>query len=106
MEFLRSPSIDTVFVEFSHRGLPLCVAVIDMLATSLSSVYTFFDPEQSRRSLGTYAVLWTIQWARQLGLPHVYLGYWIRNCRKMAYKRQFQPLQGLRNGLWQVLDAS
>jgi arginine-tRNA-protein transferase len=106
MEFLHSPSIETVFVEFSRHGLPLCVAVIDVLATGLSSVYTFFEPEQSRRSLGTYAVLWTIDWARQLGLAHVYLGYWIKDCRKMDYKRQFQPLQGLQNGTWQWLENS
>jgi arginine-tRNA-protein transferase len=51
-------------------------------------------------------VLWTIDWARQLGLAHVYLGYWIKDCRKMDYKRQFQPLQGLQNGTWQWLENS
>jgi arginyl-tRNA--protein-N-Asp/Glu arginylyltransferase len=67
----------------------------------LSAIYTFSDPAAEPRSLGRYAVLWQIQHTRERGLPYVYLGYWIRNCRKMAYKADFQPLEVLVSNQWQ-----
>lgn len=71
----------------------LAVAVIDQMPNGLSAVYTFYDPDFPKRSLGTNAVLWQVEMARALGLPHVYLGYWIRECPKMAYKTGFRPLE-------------
>jgi arginyl-tRNA--protein-N-Asp/Glu arginylyltransferase len=79
------------------------VSVIDQIEDGLSAVYTFFDPEREKASLGTYGVLWQIDLARRLELPYVYLGYWIGATHKMAYKTQYQPLEGLINGHWRPL---
>lgn len=68
-------------------------------------MYTFFDPDDKRRSLGRYAILWQIQESLRLGLPYLYLGYWIKECQKMNYKTQYQPLEGFINEQWQPLPA-
>jgi arginine-tRNA-protein transferase len=79
------------------------VALIDRLADGLSSVYAFFEPEMRGASFGTYNVLWQIQRCATLGLPYLYLGYWIAESRKMAYKATFRPVEGLRDGVWERL---
>ena len=66
----------------------------------LAAIYTFYDPGLDKRSLGTFAVLLQISHAKKLGLPYVYLGYWIDGCRKMSYKTRFKPLEMLSNGRW------
>lgn len=92
-------------LEFRLDGRLLAVAAVDFLGHGLSAIYTFFDPspEFDRRSLGTYAVLKLVSLAARQGLPHVYLGYWIRECRKMNYKRDFQPLEYLDGRHWRRL---
>jgi len=100
LEFLTCAWSDTRFYEFRLDQQLLAVAVVDHLEEALSAVYTFYAPEQSNRSLGTYAVLWEIELAQRLGLPWLYLGYWIKDCPKMAYKGHFRPLQIWRDGQW------
>ena len=100
LEFLRSGWSDTEFYEFRAGQALLAVAVVDRLPQGLSAVYTFFDPQESRRSLGSYAILWEIEAARREGLPWLYLGYWVQDCRKMSYKGDYRPLQAYRDGRW------
>lgn len=102
--FLVSRGIDTRFIEFRAAGRCVAVAVVDVLEGALSAVYTFFDPDHGPRSLGTHAVLWEIETARQLGCQWLYLGYWIEECRKMRYKDQYRPCEVYRDGSWQRLE--
>lgn len=91
------------FYEFRLQGQLLAVAVTDMLPSGLSAVYTFYDPEHEHRSLGRYAILWQIAETASLGLHYLYLGYWIKNCRKMSYKTQYRPIELFVNQRWTVL---
>ncbi len=104
-QFLLSSNVDSVMVEFREGDTLVMVSVVDQIEDGLSAVYTFFDPAYEKLSLGVYGVLWQIELARRLDLPYLYLGYWIGESRKMAYKKQYPPLEGLVDGRWQVLDA-
>ena len=91
-------------VEFRDvEGRLIAVMLMDRMEDSLSAVYSFFDNNEVRRSLGTYMILWMVRLAESLGLPYVYLGYWIAGSDKMAYKARFTPLEVLRKGCWTVL---
>lgn len=103
--FLLQSNVRSNLVEFREKGQLRMVSIIDRLEDGISSVYTFFEPDLAGASLGTYNVLWQIALCRQLGLPHLYLGYWIGESRKMAYKVNFRPIEGLVGGSWQRLDA-
>jgi len=104
VNFLMGRQVETVFYEMRRGDELLAVAVVDQLPDGLSAVYTFFDPREHRRSLGTFAILWQVEHARRAGLPWVYLGYWIAESRKMAYKASFQPLEAYRHGRWNDLE--
>jgi len=103
LHFLSSSWCDTWFVEFFIADKLASIAVVDVLDHALSAVYTFFDPHFEEYSPGTFAVLWQIEQARQLKLDYVYLGFWIKDCRKMRYKIQYQPLSGLIDQKWQAI---
>lgn len=102
--FLGSRHIHTVFHEIRLNQKLLGVAVTDILPDGLSAVYTFFDPDEKRRALGVYALLWQIGLARETQLPWLYLGYWIKECQKMAYKDHYRPLEAFLNGRWVGLE--
>ncbi len=103
ISFLASDWCNTLFVEFSINGELAAIAIVDLLDNALSAVYTFFEPELSSYSLGTYAVLWQIEHAKEMDLEFVYMGFWIKNCQKMSYKTQYQPIQGFINNEWKII---
>ena len=104
---VESSDVDTRLAEFRDpEGRLLAVCLVDWLADGPSAVYSFFEPGESRRSLGTYVILWLIGAAARSNARHVYLGYWIQSSRKMAYKTRFRPLEGLIAGNWQPLSVS
>lgn len=99
-EFLLASWSATRFLEFRHEGRLVAVAVTDEMEDGLSALYTFFDPDLPRRSLGVYAVLWQLQAVHRAGLPYLYLGYWIRESQKMRYKADYRPLEMLLGRRW------
>ncbi len=107
--------VDTILIEYRKRGPdtaitgkgegPLvAVALTDVIADGLSMVYSFFDSESGFNSLGTYMILDHIRMARQRGLPHVYMGYWVSGSRKMDYKTRFRPQEHLGMNGWTRQD--
>lgn len=98
--FLLSSGVDSSLAEFRVDGQVVMVSLFDRLLDGLSAVYAFFDPDLVPRSLGVYNVLTLVDLARDMGLPYVYLGYWIKDSAKMAYKSDYQPLEIFRYGIW------
>lgn len=97
--------IDTFIVEFRDAEGELRAACLtDRMSDGLSAVYSFFDPDLSGQSLGTYMVLWMVEAARHQDLPYVYLGYWIAESRKMSYKTRFRPLEAFGAEGWRGLE--
>ena len=103
--FLYTPWSPTRFLELRLGERLLAVAVTDFAPNGLSAVYTFYDPQESARGLGTCAILRQIELARDHGLPHVYLGFWIEHHPKMDYKARFKPLELLGADGWQALTT-
>jgi arginine-tRNA-protein transferase len=105
--------VDTFLVEYRKRSLdpmtpvdPLVGACLsDVLDDGVSMIYSFYDPEAADRSLGTYMIMAHVEWARKLGLPYVYLGYWISGSDKMAYKAKFQPLEMYADDTWRKMKV-
>ena len=102
--FLICDWTDTLFFEYRLNRILIAVAVCDVTDSGLSAVYTFFDPDHAPRSLGHYAILTQIHETRARDLDYLYLGYWIRDCAKMSYKRRYRPLEAYLNDQWLLLD--
>lgn len=104
---VEETSVRTHIVEYRYtapgadRGDLAAAALVDVLGNGLSLVYSFFDPNADKRSLGAYTILDHIQQARAAGFSHVYLGYWIPGSDKMGYKSDFSPMEILVGGSWQ-----
>lgn len=106
---VEETAVRTHLVEYRYsagpaRGELAACALIDVLGDGLSMVYSFFDPEAAKRSLGIYTILDHIQQARAAGFAHVYLGYWIPGSEKMDYKASFRPLELLLGGEWRPYE--
>ena len=101
--FLLQSRVDTRLVEFRDNGQLVMVSIVDDLPDGLSSVYTFFEPDRRNASFGTFNVIWQIESCRALRLPYLYLGYWIKESPKMAYKSRFVPIEGFIGGEWRRL---
>jgi arginine-tRNA-protein transferase len=102
-EYRQKPAVaplDTPPASWPLKAVALC----DQLSDGISMVYSFYEPEETSRSLGTYMILEHIEHARRLGLPYVYLGYWIKGSRKMSYKTRFQPQELLTARGWVRAD--
>ncbi len=102
-DFIGSIWENSSVMEFRLDNKLLAASVIDWLENGISAIYTYFCPEHSRRSLGSYAILEQVELAKQRQLPYVYLGYWIKNCRKMSYKIDFKPLEIRSGGRWMLV---
>ena len=93
--------VRTAIAEFRDAaGRLRAASLIDLLDDGLSAVYSFYDPQQERRSLGTWSILWLVEECRRRARPYVYLGYWIADSPKMAYKARFTGLERLVPGGW------
>jgi leucyl-tRNA---protein transferase len=101
LAMLADPRFPTEQWTYCIGDVPVAVGYVDALPVGLSAVYFFYDPDQRHRGLGTFNVLSIVAAARERGLPHVYLGYYVRGCRSMEYKTAFQPSEVFAAGTWQ-----
>ena len=104
--FLAQSNVETVLVEFRENDVLKMVSVVDCVRDGLSAVYTFYDCSDPGASYGTYSILWLVEWCRRIQRPYLFLGYWIAESRKMAYKQDFKPLEALLDGEWRLLEKN
>ncbi|WP_135077830.1 arginyltransferase [Terasakiella sp. SH-1] len=102
---IEETPIKTSLVEFREEGTLVSALLMDHLDDGLSAVYSFFDDAKKYRGMGNYMVLWAIRQAVVQNLPYVYLGYLIKDCRKMSYKGRYSPLEGCVDGQWVLLNT-
>lgn len=100
-QFLCQSNVESLMIEFKDANNQVkIVSVVDIVKDGVSAVYTFYDATAAKASYGTYSIMWLAVWTKSLNLPYLYLGYWIKDSQKMAYKQQFKPQQKLIDGEW------
>lgn len=118
LQFLCQSNVESLMIEFRDTRQQLkIVCVVDIIRDGVSAVYTFYDATEQteinsinneastkRTSYGTYAIMWLAEWTKTLHLPYLYLGYWIQNSEKMAYKQAFKPQEKLIDGEWVITN--
>jgi leucyl-tRNA---protein transferase len=101
LQFLCMSNVESLMIEFRDTANQVkIVSVVDIVSDGVSAVYTFYDALETKTSFGTYSIMWLAEWTKSLGLPYLYLGYWIEESQKMAYKQQFKPQHKLIDGEW------
>ena len=103
-EFLCAKWPGVFYLSYYHGNRLLAVSVCDRFDHGYSAVYTFFDPDEKKRSLGVFSILNQIARAQLEGLDYLYLGYWIKDCAKMRYKTDYRPLDLLINNKWKRVN--
>jgi arginine-tRNA-protein transferase len=104
ISFIKSRFSKSRFLCFYAEDRLIGISVVDQFDGGISAVYTFFDPEESKRSLGTFAIMYMLKLAKLREISFVYLGYWIEKSSKMSYKSKFRPLQGYIDKRWLTLE--
>jgi leucyl-tRNA---protein transferase len=100
-QFLCQSNVESLMIEFRDADNQLkIVSVVDIVDDGVSAVYTFYDTSEIKSSFGTYSIMWQTEWTKSLGLPYLYLGYWIADSQKMSYKQAFTPQEKLIDGDW------
>ena len=103
---IEDTPVETMLVEFRNaRGVLVGACLTDRMENGLSAVYSFYDPDNTERSIGNFMILWLIEKARELDLPYVYLGFWIKDCTKMSYKSRFSPMEIKKPEGWELLGG-
>ena len=97
--------VDSRLTEFRDAGKLVAVCLADRLGDGLSAVYSFFEPGDGKRSLGTFMILQLVEQAQARKLEHLYLGFWINGCAKMSYKSRFRPFETFTPEGWRLLEA-
>ncbi len=105
-KFLVHSCSNSFFIELWKDDRLISVSTCDVLDDGVSAVYTFFDPDESRRSLGVYAVLKQIEYVQSLNQSYIYLGYWVPHSNKMNYKSQYAPFELLLDGQWRRINRT
>jgi leucyl-tRNA---protein transferase len=101
LQFLCMSNVESLMIEFRDTlNQVKIVSVIDVVSDGVSAVYTFYDATDAKSSYGTYSIMWLAEWTKNLGLPYLYLGYWIAESQKMSYKQGFKPQEKLIDGEW------
>lgn len=105
IEFLLASWSESYFFKYRLDDKLVAVSVVDTLDDAYSAIYTFFDPDYPKRSLGKFVILSLIEESRKAHFSSLYLGYWISNCRKMNYKIEYQPMECFINDRWKKFDT-
>jgi arginine-tRNA-protein transferase len=104
-EFLLQSNIDSRLIQFQDQDDLKIVSFVDVIDDGISAVYTFFDTHDKSLSYGTYSILWLINWCIEKKLDYVYLGYWIKESKKMNYKTHFKPFELFINNEWRSFNS-